>query len=424
MCNHESHEHVLCPQCDMLVAVPELEQGSKATCPRCETTLVSKWRYPYKQPAAYAVSALIMLFIACLFPFVKMGAAGIENEISLFQIIEIIATTRYSGLALFFLFFSLIIPAFCMITIILLGLQVHIPKSIKVVITRILFQMKAWCMAEIFLAGVLVSFVKLIAYGDIGIGLSFLPYCAYCMLQVRAFQCLDRHWLWNRIEAAPKLDRQLIVGQTGIKQDVRLCLVCTAILPAEQSRCPRCHSHGSVRKNQSLQWTLALLVTSIMLYIPANVLPMMTTNTLGTALNSTIIDGVILLWEDGSYPVAMVIFVASIMVPTLKMIGIAWLCLDSKGYGNRDPHRMHFIYELVEYVGRWSMIDVFVITILASLVQMGQLMNIVPAMGIIFFGVVVILTMFAAMTFDPRLTWDRCERKNAVNTVEQEGVIG
>ncbi len=90
---------------------------------------------------------------------------------------------------------------------------------------------------------------------------------------------------------------------------------------------------------------------------------------------------------------------------------IAWLCLDSKGYGNRDPHRMHFIYELVEYVGRWSMIDVFVITILASLVQMGQLMNIVPAMGIIFFGVVVILTMFAAMTFDPRLTWDRCERK-------------
>ncbi|ENG4186565.1 MAG: membrane integrity-associated transporter subunit PqiA [Providencia rettgeri] len=426
MCTHESHEHVLCPQCDMLVAVPELEQGSKATCPRCETTLVSKWRYPYKQPAAYAFSALIMLFVACLFPFVKMGAAGIENEISLFQIIEIISATRYSGLALFFLFFSLIIPAFCMITIILLGLQVHIPKGLKVVSTRILFQMKAWCMAEIFLAGVLVSFVKLIAYGDIGIGLSFLPYCLFCMLQVRAFQCLDRHWLWNRIEAPPKLELPLKVGQTGIKQNVRLCLVCTAILPAEQSQCPRCFSRGSVRKHQSLQWTLALLVTSIMLYIPANVLPMMTTYTLGSALNSTIIDGVILLWEDGSYPVAMVIFIASIMVPTLKMIGIAWLCFDSQGYGNRDPHRMHFIYELVEYVGRWSMIDVFVITILASLVQMGQLMSIVPAMGIIFFGVVVILTMFAAMTFDPRLTWDRCERKNAVNTnaVEQEGVVG
>ncbi|OAT53682.1 paraquat-inducible protein A [Providencia heimbachae ATCC 35613] len=408
----------------MLVAVPELEQGSKATCPRCNTTLISKWRHPYKQPAAYAFSALAMLFIACLFPFVKMGAAGIENEISLFQIIEIISTTRYSGLALFFLFFSLVIPAFCMVTIILLGLQVHLPKRLKVWITRILFQMKTWCMAEIFLAGVLVSFVKLIAYGDIGVGLSFLPYCAFCMLQVRAFQCLDRHWLWNRIEAAPQLNKKLKVGQTGISQDVRLCLVCTAILPAEQSQCPRCFAYGSVRRKQSIQWTLALLMTSIMLYVPANLLPVMTTNTLGSDLQSTIMDGVILLWEDGSYPVALIIFIASIMVPSLKMIGIAWLCLDSKGYGNRDPHRMHFIYELVEYVGRWSMIDVFVITILAALVQMGQLMSIVPALGVIFFGVVVILTMFAAMTFDPRLTWDRCEMKHTVNTVEQEGAIG
>lgn len=424
MCSHESHEHVLCTQCDMLVAVPELEQGSKATCPRCNTTLISKWRHPYKQPAAYAFSALAMLFIACLFPFVKMGAAGIENEISLFQIIEIISTTRYSGLALFFLFFSLVIPAFCMVTIILLGLQVHLPKRLKVWITRILFQMKTWCMAEIFLAGVLVSFVKLIAYGDIGVGLSFLPYCAFCMLQVRAFQCLDRHWLWNRIEAAPQLNKKLKVGQTGISQDVRLCLVCTAILPTEQSQCPRCFAYGSVRRKQSIQWTLALLMTSIMLYVPANLLPVMTTNTLGSDLQSTIMDGVILLWEDGSYPVALIIFIASIMVPSLKMIGIAWLCLDSKGYGNRDPHRMHFIYELVEYVGRWSMIDVFVITILAALVQMGQLMSIVPALGVIFFGVVVILTMFAAMTFDPRLTWDRCEMKHTVNTVEQEGAIG
>ncbi|MEY0395292.1 paraquat-inducible protein A, partial [Escherichia coli] len=169
----------------------------------------------------------IILLIACLFPFVKMGAAGIENEISLFQIIEIISTTRYSELAISFLFFTLVIPAFCMVAIILLGLQVHIPKGLKVGMSRILFQMKSWCMAEIFLAGVLVSFVKLIAYGDIGVGLSFLPYCLFCMLQVRAFQCLDRHWLWNKIEAAPKLNQKLEVGKTGISQNLRLCLVCT-----------------------------------------------------------------------------------------------------------------------------------------------------------------------------------------------------
>lgn len=104
---------------------------------------------------------------------------------------------------------------------------------------------------------------------------------------------------------------------------------------------------------------------------------------------------------------ALVIFVASIMVPTLKMIAIGWLCLDAKGIVQRDSERMHLIYEVVEFVGRWSMIDVFVIAVLSALVRIGSLMNIYPAMGALMFALVVILTMFAAMTFDPRLTWDR-----------------
>lgn len=104
---------------------------------------------------------------------------------------------------------------------------------------------------------------------------------------------------------------------------------------------------------------------------------------------------------------AAVIFIASIMVPTLKMIAIAWLCWDAKGHGKRDSERMHLIYEVVEFVGRWSMIDVFVIAVLSALVRMGGLMNIYPAMGALMFALVVIMTMFSAMTFDPRLSWDR-----------------
>ena len=122
---------------------------------------------------------------------------------------------------------------------------------------------------------------------------------------------------------------------------------------------------------------------------------------------STILAGVILLWSEGSYPVAAVIFLASIMVPTLKMIAIAWLCWDAKGHGKRDSERMHLIYEVVEFVGRWSMIDVFVIAVLSALVRMGGLMSIYPAMGALMFALVVIMTMFSAMTFDPRLSWDR-----------------
>ena len=136
------------------------------------------------------------------------------------------------------------------------------------------------------------------------------------------------------------------------------------------------------------------------------------TETLGTAYPSNIMAGVIVLWGDGSYAVALVIFIASIMVPTLKMLAIGWLCWDASGRGQRDSHRMHKIYEVVEFVGRWSMIDVFVIAVLSALVRMGQLMNVYPAWGAVLFAMVVIITMIAAMTFDPRLTWDRVRENN------------
>ncbi len=298
-----------------------------------------------------------------------------------------------------------LVPAFCLITILLLVNRAELPVRLKEQLARVLFQLKTWGMAEIFLAGVLVSFVKLMAYGSIGVGSSFLPWCLFCVLQLRAFQCVDRRWLWDDIAPMPELRQPLKPGVTGIRQGLRSCSCCTAILPAGDPVCPRCGTKGYVRRRNSLQWTLALLVTSIMLYLPANILPIMVTDLLGSKMPSTILAGVILLWSEGSYPVAAVIFLASIMVPTLKMIAIGWLCWDAKGHGKRDSERMHLIYEVVEFVGRWSMIDVFVIAVLSALVRMGGLMSIYPAMGALMFALVVIMTMFSAMTFDPRLSW-------------------
>ncbi|WP_114196040.1 membrane integrity-associated transporter subunit PqiA [Edaphovirga cremea] len=409
MCSQPHDNHMLCPQCDLLVALPDVAVGKKAVCPRCKTTLYSRWAEPFMQPTGYAISALFMLLLANLFPFVNMRVAGIGSEITLIQIPGVLVSDDYASMATLFMIFVQLVPTFCMITIILLCQKVRLPFRIKTGIARVLFTLKSWCMVEIFLAGVLVSFVKLMAYGDIGIGNSFIPYCLFCVLQVRAFQCFDRRWLWQQIAPMPKpLARQpLRVGESGLTQGLRSCTCCTAILPMDTYVCPRCHTKGHARRKNSLQWTMALLVTSIMLYIPANLLPIMITQALGNQITSTIMSGVALLWGEGSYPVAMVIFIASIMVPTLKMIAIGWLCWDATGKGNGDSEKMHIIYELVEFVGRWSMIDVFVIAVLSSLVRMGQLMSIYPDIGALLFAGVVILTMIAAVTFDPRLTWDR-----------------
>jgi len=384
-----------------------MEAGHKANCPRCGVTLTTQWDAPRQRPRAYALVALFMLLLSNLFPFVNMKVAGITSEVTLMEIPGVMFSEDYVSLGTLFLLFVQLVPAFCLITILLLVNRVVLPRRLKHGMARIFFQLKTWGMAEIFLAGVLVSFVKLMAYGDIGIGSSFIPWCLFCILQLRAFQCVDRRWLWDDLAPMPVLTTPLKVGVPGIRQGLRSCRCCTAILPADTLQCPRCETRGYVRRKNSLQWTLALLFTAILLYFPANILPIMITDLLGDKMPSTILAGVILLWSEGSYPVAMVIFIASILVPTLKMIAIGWLCWDAKGHGQRDSERMHLIYEVVEFVGRWSMIDVFVIAVLSALVRMGALMSIYPAIGAVMFALVVIITMFAAMTFDPRLSWDR-----------------
>jgi len=413
VCSHIHDPHILCPQCDLLVEIPVIAIGQKAKCPRCHTTLTSRWKEPRKRPVGYAISALFMLLLANLFPFVNMNVAGLSSEVTLIQIPQVLVSEDYASMASLFMIVVQLLPAICMVSIIILCQGINVPVHWKVSIARTLFRLKSWCMVEIFLAGVLVSFVKLMAYGDVGVGTSFIPYVLFCLLQLRAFQCTDRFWMWQHIEPPPVVNQPLRVGESGLRQGLRSCHCCMAILPAEQTVCDRCKSHGSARRKNSLQWTMALLVTSILLYLPANLLPIMITQVLGNPMPSTIMAGVVLLWSDGSYPVAMVIFIASIMVPTLKMLAIAWLCWDANSDKEIDRERLHVIYEIVEFVGRWSMIDVFVIAVLSALVRMGQLMSIYPDIGALLFAGVVILTMFAAMTFDPRLIWDRAGMKSA-----------
>lgn len=413
MCSHVHDPHILCPQCDLLVAIPEIAVGQKAKCPRCHTTLTSRWKEPRRRPIAYAVSALFMLLLSNLFPFVNMKVAGLGSEVTLIQIPQVLVSDDYASMASLFMILVQLMPALGMIFIIILCQGTSIPSHWQISIARNYFRLKAWCMVEIFLAGVLVSFVKLMAYGDVGVGTSFYPFVLFCILQLRAFQCTDRYWIWQQVAPAPKLEMSLRVGESGLSQGLRSCHCCMAILPVDQKQCGRCDTSGHARRKNSLQWTMALLITSIFLYIPANLLPIMITQVLGTPMPSTIMAGVVLLWSEGSYPVAMVILIASIMVPTMKMIAIGWLCWDANSNKEIDRERLHVIYEVVEFVGRWSMIDVFVIAVLSALVRMGQLMSIYPDIGALLFASVVILTMFAAMTFDPRLIWDRAVMKSA-----------
>jgi len=224
MCeHHQAAKHILCSQCDMLVALPRLEHGQKAACPRCGTTLTVEWDAPRQRPTAYVLAALFMLLLSNLFPFVNMNVAGVSSEVTLLQIPSVLFSEDYASLGTFFILFVQLVPAFCLLTILLLVNRVQMPERLKAWLARILFQLKSWGMAEIFLAGVLVSFVKLMAYGDIGVGSSFIPWCFFCLLQLRAFQCVDRRWLWDDIAPMPAIKQVLKPGVPGIRQGLRSC---------------------------------------------------------------------------------------------------------------------------------------------------------------------------------------------------------
>ncbi len=191
-------------------------------------------------------------------------------------------------------------------------------------------------------------------------------------------------------------------------------LLCKAVAVArgQVAYCPRCGSRLHSRKPNSLARTWALIIAAFIFYIPANVLPITTVISLGKAQSDTIMSGVIYFVKSGSWPIALVIFVASVFVPLLKLFVLTFLLISVHRKSRWRPKDRTRLYRITEAVGRWSMVDIYVVTILVALVKLGSLATIEAGPGAIFFAGVVIITMFAAMSFDPRLIWDTQEPNN------------
>jgi paraquat-inducible protein A len=200
---------------------------------------------------------------------------------------------------------------------------------------------------------------------------------------------------------------------TAARRGLLACHVCKLVSQADPGvdgeYCPRCGARLHVRKPDSIARTWACLLAAMILYIPANVLPMTDIHTLVGEEEDTIMSGVVYLWTSGSWPLAVVVFVASIMVPMLKIISLIFLVVSVQMHSVWQPVQRTRLYRMVELVGRWSMLDIFVITFLVALVQLRALATIRAGPAAACFGTVVVLTMCATMSFDPRLIWDPVE---------------
>jgi paraquat-inducible protein A len=205
------------------------------------------------------------------------------------------------------------------------------------------------------------------------------------------------------------------VAVTAMEQGLQSCEACHLLSrPAsdvEGGRCPRCGEELTFRKHGSYERSWAFLIAAAICYIPANVLPVLTTTTATGSDSDTILQGVILLWSPTGWPLSLIVLVASIMIPSAKILALGYLLITSQRASVKNNRQRIRMYRTVEFIGRWSMVDVFVDTFTAALIQLQPLMSVAPASGLFFFAAVVVFTMLAVESFDPRLIWDAASSK-------------
>ena len=198
----------------------------------------------------------------------------------------------------------------------------------------------------------------------------------------------------------------ITAAQAGLVSCEACQLLTRPVREEEPGFCPRCGEELEFRRHASIEKTWALIIAAAICYVPANALPVLNTTSLGETEADTILGGVAFLYTSGSWPLALIVLVASVMIPLGKLVALAYLLITVHQGSVRNSRDRTRLYRMVEFIGRWSMLDVFVDTFTVALVQLSPLMSVAPGIGVLFFAAVVVLTMLAAESFDPRLIWD------------------
>jgi paraquat-inducible protein A len=405
-----------CHECGLLQRNPPLPLGGAARCGRCGANLHRNIPDSLDRTLALAVAGIVLFIVANSFPFLSLELQGQTTQTTLFAGVKDLYQQGLWELALVVGFTSILAPGLqlLLLLVVLIPLKSgRLPRGFASLF-RYVEVLTPWGMMDVFMLGILVSTVKLADMATIIPGTSLFAFVVLIFVLAAAQASLDPDIVWSRVPVPDKVRRPPEPGEALIS-----CHVCELVLPQAEAvrahshlHCPRCGEVLHRRKPGSLQRTWALVIAAAVCYVPANLLPIMTVTSLGQGQSDTIMSGVIYLVHHGMWPLALVVFVASVLVPLMKLVILTFLLVSVQLRSAWRPEDRTRLYRLTEAVGRWSMVDIYVVTILVALVRLGNLASIEAEMGAIFFAAVVVITMFAAMSFDPRLIWDIWEQQH------------
>jgi paraquat-inducible protein A len=408
-----------CLGCGLLQDVPPLAKGMTAYCERCSTVLHRTKTHPLGHSIALTIAALVLLLVMCTTTLMSVQTAGIGHSAYLLSGPAELVQRGMAPLAAVVVFVTVLAPAGKLIgtLYVLLRLREAAPSHHLRRIFALAERLHPWSMIEVFVFGVFVAYVKLGDLVHITLDAGVYALMALTIVIIWADSALDREAIWQRLDRRLRSDPHAAVSSGTI--DPVGCEVCRLVsTPLEDhAHCPRCDAALHVRKPNSVARTWALVIAAAVLYVPANYYPVLTVMQLGAGAPSTIIGGVEELISSRMYPLAALVFFASIAVPMLKLVGLS-IMLVATQLGRSDFLRDRTrLYHVVRWIGRWSMIDIFMEALLGALVKFGTVITIEPGVGAMAFCGVVILTMFAAETFDPRLMWDAARRSEPVPAI-------
>jgi paraquat-inducible protein A len=402
---------ISCEHCGSVYRRQELGPGEQATCSRCGTVL---WRYSGLTVSgwlAIALTALIVFVVANAYPVAVMRVQGMVQQASLLNAISVTWEQGHEIVALMTGLAGFVLPLLQLLLLIwvLYPLAAGTLPPGFAMATRWLGMLEPWSMVPVFLLGVLVAVVKLAGMASVSPGVGLAGFALLTILLTMLGR-LTPHAVWRYAEGRGVVSTHVPHAQED--EVLAGCHVCGQVqalprsVPEARHHCLRCNAIVHLRKPDHLNRTWALLIAAAILYIPANILPVMNIDSLFGDSAHTILGGVIELWQTGSWDIAVIVFIASVMVPITKLISLAVLAWQVRRGSVNNLRQRTRLYGVVEFIGQWSMLDVFVVILLAALAQFQGLMAISAGPGAGAFGMVVICTMLAAMSFDPRRGWD------------------
>lgn len=398
-----------------------LAPREKARCVRCRSVLYRGVPPNLDRIAAITLATLIVFLIAQFFPIVEMEMHGSSTSATLFDAIRILWIEDMRTVAVCVLLFTIAFPIIelCALLYVSLALRAGYRPPGFHRLLRAVRKARQWGMTEVLMMGILIAMIKLTSVATLVFHAGLFAFGALTVL-LTVVASFDPKVLWEIGDAVAGVHRpapELPAGAGGAPSAALLSchacgLVAAAVTTAHRQHCARCGSTLHRRHPDSIKRTWALLLAAAILYIPANTLPMMYTDSLSGDTQDTIMSGVLYFWDTGAPALAVIIFVASIVVPVLKLVALSLLAYTAQRGSRWRPHQRTVLYRMVEFIGRWSMLDIFVITLTVALVRFNSMAVMTPGPGALAFCAVVVLTILAALEFDPRLIWDHEEERS------------